>query len=140
MRPRYVWPSLTKTPVLITLSTTFSTVPDSSRADPAMTSGPVSISMATCASPPSGVLVARLNPRSDWIDGSCYAVGVRRHRLDRAPVLGVHQLDHFLRAHRVQPVGVRVDVLAHGRITSAAAIAHTRAAPLVAMYALAPAG
>ena len=76
---------------------------------------------------------AGANARSDRLDGGRDALEVRRDRLDRAPILGVHELDHVLRAHRVEPVGLRVDVLAHGRITSAAATAHTRAAPLVAM-------
>ena len=46
MRPRCVWPKRVKTAVLSMFSTSFCTVPAFRRVEPAMTSGPVSTSMA----------------------------------------------------------------------------------------------
>ncbi len=54
IRPRYVCPSRVKVPVLIMFSVTFCTVPAFNRVEPAITSGPVSISIATSAVWPSG--------------------------------------------------------------------------------------
>ena len=51
----------------------------------------------------------------------------------RAAVLGVHHLEEFEGGQVVQLVGARVQALAQGRITSAAAMAQTRAEPCVAM-------
>src|SRR5258708_4612397 len=65
IRPRYVYPSRMNTPVLIMLSVTFWAVPAFSRVEPATTSGPASISIATSAASPRGDPGAQLSPTTN---------------------------------------------------------------------------
>jgi len=67
------------------------------------------------------------------VNRGSYLPQLRIDRLERARILGVHQLDELERRQRIELVSSRVDVFAHGLITSAAASPHTRAAPLVVM-------
>ena len=90
--------------------------------DVAARPGPKVMEAAALAKPPH----YRLGRTSD--------VGqVRADRGHRTAVLGVHHLEEFEGGQIVQLVGARVQALAQGRITSAAAMAQTRAEPCVAM-------
>ena len=67
--------------------------------------------------------------RRDLLDGARHLAELGPDRLDRREVLGVHQLDEIERGEVVELVGPGMQVLAHGRRTSAAAAAQTRAEP-----------
>src|SRR5207245_365291 len=149
IRPRYVWPSWMNTPVLIMFSVTFCAVPALSRVEPATTSGPASISMATSAAAPRGdpgaqptplpgpevvKAAAGAKPFGDLVDRFSDPVEDRAHSLDRSTVLREHQLEQLASGEAVHRVSARVSVLAHQLTdlairTSAAATPHTRAAP-----------
>ena len=75
---------------------------------------------------------AILNAAGDLIDRMGEARDLCPHGRDRVAVLVVHQLEQLDLAHAVETCRVAVHLFAQGRIASAAAMAQTRAAPLVA--------
>ena len=68
----------------------------------------------------------------DFPDGVCHLVEAWCDRADGFDILGVHEPHEVARAQVVELVSERVEVLAHGRSSSAAASAQTRAEPCVA--------
>jgi hypothetical protein len=76
---------------------------------------------------------ARAKAARNAIDGTGNIAEPGIYRLERASVFRMHQLDELECRQRVDLVGSWMDAFAHGLMTSAAASAHTRAAPLVVM-------
>ena len=80
---------------------------------------------------------ARPQALRDRLDGASHLVDLRPNRAHRRDVLRVHDGDELKRSELVELIGARVRALAQGAVipvmTSAAASAHTRADPLVAM-------
>src|SRR5207237_949519 len=108
---------------------TYAVVPD------ALTATRTSRAVSPAARPRAKAGRARAvqDATGDLIDGSGDARDLRTHCRDGVAVLVVHQLEQLHLAHAVETRGVTVHLLAQGLITSAAAMAQTRAAPLVAM-------